>query len=337
MKNSTALRKDGYSSAKISVLKGNLFGTEKIHELAKMEFDEILRFLEENGFRSSVNKAYLQYDGFYLVERVLNDYLSKMYSKVFVGTNKENQELLEAYYLKYQAHNMMVVVRCKLSGEKDFESYLIGDSRKKEKYIKAYDMPNVEDALVYLAKKLGFDSKIVLEKYGATIYELENYLYKTYYSKLKSLNFVYNDKDEKLFTNFINNYIDLLNARAFLRLKYEFGSKNNFEELFMIGGTLNLSDYQKLESKSVEECLDYFKKVFGDINLSLDLASVETLDKRISMYKKSAETMFKNIKFGSPFFGLRFLFKVEREVGMLRILLKAKFLKLSEEETMRLL
>ena len=38
----------------------------------------------------------------------------------------------------------MALIRCKLSNDLEFESYLIGDERKKEKFIKAFEMPNLD-------------------------------------------------------------------------------------------------------------------------------------------------------------------------------------------------
>jgi V/A-type H+-transporting ATPase subunit C len=325
------LKKDSYNCAKLAVASGKLYGTEKIKELMNLEFDEILRFLEEQGFRSSVDKAYLQYEGFYLVERVLNDHLSKIYKSVFAGASKTNQKLLESYYLKYQVHNLLVVLRCKLSNEKEFETYLIGDSKQKAKYIKAYSMPNTEDTLEYLVKKLGFDHKIALEEFKTGIYNLENYLYKSYYSKLKELNFKFNNVDEKYFSTFIRNYIDLLNARTYLRLKVEDSKELKFENFYMFGGKLVLGDFTSLDSSSIEDTLKHFNELFGSIE-GLDSSSFGSLDKRISYLKKESEGLFNGVRFGSPFYSLKFLFKVEKEMNSLRVLLKSKYLKLDKSE-----
>ncbi len=330
------LKKDSYNCAKLAVASGKLYGNDKIKELMNLDFDEILRFLEENGFRSSVDKSYLQYKGFYLVERVLNDHLSQIYKSVFAGCNKANKKLLGTYYLKYQVHNILVVLRCKLSDEKEFETYLIGDSKKKKKYIKAFAMPSNEDALTYLIKKLGFNSTECLEHFSKGIYDLENYLYKSYYSKLNELNFKYNNIDEKYFSNFIKNYIDLINARTFLKLKVEDSKDFKFEDFYMFGGKLVAEDFTSLNSKSVEDTLKFFNETFGSVD-GIDNLSFESLDKRISHHKKESESLFSGVRFGSPFYSLKFLFKVEKEMGQLRILLKSKYLKLEKSEIERLL
>ncbi|NQZ85065.1 MAG: V-type ATPase subunit [Nanoarchaeales archaeon] len=330
------LKKDSYNCAKLAVASGKLYGTDKIKELMNLEFDEILRFLEENGFRNSVDKSYLQYNGFYLVERVLNDHLSEIYKSVFAGANKVNQKLLESYYLKYQVHNILVVLRCKLANEEEFETYLIGDSKQKSNYIKAFAMPSKEDALEYLVKKLGFNSETALEHFKSGLYNLENYLYKTYYTKLNELNFKFNNIDEKNFSNFIRNYIDLLNARTYLRLKVEDSKSLNFKDFYMFGGRLVLEDFTSLNSKNLDETLKSFNETFGQIE-GIDSDSFESLDQRISHHKKDSESLFNGVRFGSPFFALKFLFKVEKEMNQLRVLLKAKYLKLDKAEIERLI
>ncbi len=332
-----SLNKNSYSSAKIAVESGRLYGYEKIRELSELEFDEILRYLEEHGFRKSVDESFLRYDGFYLVERVLNEHLSDIYKKVFLGASKRNRELLDSYYLKYQIHNFMVILRCKVSQEEDYEVYLIGDSRRKMKYIKAWEMPNIEGALVYISKKLKFDENKVLKAYEKGLYELENYLYMQYYRRLNSKWFKFNSVDEGAFVKFIRNYIDLLNARTFVKLKVENSKELYFSELYIEGGKLSLGDFEVLSSKSIRETMDFFKEKFGDLQLDIEASLVESLDRGVSVHKKRSESLFRKAKFGSPFYALRFLFKLEREMGMLRILLKAKFLNLSKEEVLDLI
>lgn len=330
------LKKSTYTSARISAQRSRLYGKEKILELADLNFDELVRYLEEHGFRSSVDKAYLQYQGFYLIERILNDHLSTIYRKVFSANNAQNREFLETYYLKYQIHNMMAVVRCMISKEDDIESFLIGDERRKSKYVKAFEMPNHEDALVYMSKKLGFDEKEVLEFYNKGIYELENYLYKVYYNKLNGSKFIYNKKDEKYFFDFIRNYIDLLNARTFLKLKVE-DIDASFEDMFIPGGYLGRNYFVELNDKDVDFCLTEFNNRFGNMDLDLETTCVACIDKRINLHKEEANNLFRKTIFGSPFFAIKYLFDVENEMRLLRILLKAKYLNMSKEETLNMI
>jgi V/A-type H+-transporting ATPase subunit C len=330
------LQKNTYSSAKVSVKRGKLYGNEKLLKLVELEFDEILRYLEENGFRKSVDKSYLQYEGFYLIERILNDHLSQIYKSIFLGAPKQNKKLLEAYYLKYQVHNIMVVLRCKASKENDFEAYLIGDTRRKEKYLKAFEMP-IEDSIIYMSKKLGFDHNEVLRLYEESIYEVENYLYKNYYIRLKKNTFKYNNVDEKYFASFVQKYIDLLNIRAYLRLRDETKLNIDFKELYLEGGKLNLEEFISLDSKNDASVIQFLKKHIGDTDLSMDNLTIQSIDKKISNHKNEAQKMLKKSRFGSPFYPLKFLLEAEKEMNFLRIILKAKYLKLNKEEILNLI
>lgn len=331
------LKKKVYESAKIAVKKGALYGDEEILRLANYSFDEILKYMEEHGFKDSIDVSYLQFEGFYLIERILNIHVSKIYKDVFYAANQKNKILFEVYYLKYQIHNLMVLVRCYLSKEDNIEPFLIGDERRKEKYIKAFSMPKIEDAILYISKKLGIDSVKSLEAYKKGVYELENYLYKVYYEKLKSFKFIFNGVEEKKFFKFIREYIDLINARTFMKFKTDNIDFDSFEKFYIEGGLLKLNFFEKSFSKSINECLLDFNTVFGDIENCDDVSFVASIDKRINVHKASARDVFKSAKFGSPFFTLKYLFDVEREMSKLRILLKAKYLKMDDKEIKELI
>ncbi len=331
------LTKNSFESAKISTKKSKLIGNKKISELSTFSFDEIIKYLEEHDFKQAVDTSYLQFEGFYLIERILNIHTSRIYTEVFSASSKQNKILLENYYLKYQIHNLISMIRCRLSNEKDFEVYLIGDDRKKEKFLKAFEMPNIEDAISYISKKLKFDSLKVLENFKLGIFNLENYLYKEYYEKLNSFKFKYNNLDEKRFFNFIKTYIDLVNSRTYLRLRLEENSTLKFEEVFIIGGKLTLNSFLKMDSNKFEEVEIILNEKFKELDSSNTKNNIISFDKKINNHKSQANDAFKIANFGSPFYSLRYLFNVEKEMSKLRILLKAKYLKLSDEEISKLI
>ena len=195
--------------------------------------------------------------------------MSNTYQSVFLGSTGNNKKLLETYYLKYQVHNLMALLRCKKADEKNLEPYLIGDGRRKEKYIKAWEMP-IEDAIIYLTKKLGFEPDEVLENYRKSIYDVENYLYKVYYEKLKSVNFKFNNRDERKFIKFITLYIDLLNARSYLRVRNETQEKINYSDFFLPGGNLSLNVFENLNSKSINVVLEELQKILNKKEFTFD-------------------------------------------------------------------
>lgn len=337
LKKRVMLKKSNFDSARISVHRGRLFGADKIEELANLKFEEVLRFLSENGFSEEVEKAYSRYQGFYLIEKVLNDHLSKIYNKVLATSSKDNKLLLDEYYFKYQVHNLMAFIRCKISKEEDITPYLIGSSRKKDKFLKAFEMNNLDEAISYLCKKLELETSSVIEMYKKSLYDLENYLYKTYYNRLNSYIFKYNSKDEVEFTKFIRKYVDLINARTFIKVGDASSDKVKFEEVYISGGNLNIDFFSKLSGSNHQKLLEEFSKVFSTTSNFEGFNTITELDKEISKHKEHGKKMFSKVRFGSPFYSLKYLFEVEREIAKLRIILKAKFLGLSKEEVLKLI
>lgn len=307
------LQKNSCHSARISANKHLLYTDEVIQKLITLSFEEILKYMEEHYYEKSIDMSYTRYEGFYLIERLLNEHASDIYTKVIEAAPKKNREFLELYYLKYQIHNLMVIIRCKLADEKNYKAYLIG--HKKEKFAKAYAM-ELKDAVRYLCSKLKINPDEVLDKLD-DLFTLENHLYYLYYERMNKTTLKYNNKDEKTFINYLRLYIDLLNARTFLKVLDE---KNEFKELFLLGGNISLADFDKATTKKELE------EIIG---------TAEDLDETINAHKK--QDHFKKIRFSSPFYPLKFLFAMEKEIAQLRILLKAKYSGLSTEETRQLI
>ena len=330
------LKSNSFQSAKASVNRGKLYGPDKIRSLADKSFDEILKFLEETDFKDSIDKSFLKYEGFYLIETILNDHLSKIYSKIISSATGSNKILFEEYYMKYQIHNFMVVIRCLISKEDKIEPYLIGDSRKKSKFIKAFSMSSSKDAISYLSTKLKFDENKIQEKFKLGIFDLENYLYKVYYERLNSISFKYNNLDEEEFNNFIRKYVDLINARTLAKLKAE-KSKFNFEDAFLGGGKLSLSYFKSLENLELKKYLEEISKNFTQAQGVEEFSNVLVFDKEIGKLKGNTAKLLKKVSFSSPFFSMKYLFEVEKEMNSLRILLKSKYLGFTKEEILKLI
>lgn len=326
------LKKDNFQSGLISVKLSKLIGKSQLNNLLNLNFDEIIKFLEEHDFKQAVDASYLQYDGFYLIEKILNNHISRIYSEIFFSSSKQNKILLETYYLKYQIHNLMALIRCKISKEEEFEAFLIGESRKKEKFIKAFQMKKIEDAIEYICKKISIDPIIALKNYSLGLYHLENYLYKQYYLKLSKFKFSFNGLDEKKFIKHTKVYIDLLNTRTYLRNKINKSKDIKFDDLYIPGGYLSYINFSNQDKNDLNSSLKYFNTIFGDIEICSKEYCLVSIDKRINIHKSNSNSIFSKTQFSSPFNSLKYLFLVEQEMAKLRIILKAKYLHLSEEE-----
>ncbi len=324
--NTVNLKKGVYESARVSALRNSLLDDDILTKLQSMQFNEILKYLEEHGFKKAIDTSFLDFEGFYLIEKILNDYLCEIYTKVFSFSKGSSKKLLETFYLKYQIHNMLSVVRCMVSKETEITPFLIGEKRRKEKYVKALEMSS-SDALSYLSKKLGFDEQNVLENFNKGVFELENYLYGEYYSRLVKSSFKFNNSDEKIFFKYVREYIDALNSRLYVKLNVE-NKKELFDSLFIEGGYVQRKFYDGSFDEFRIKCSSEFK---------VEFENPADFDKFVNKVKSSGENRLKSVRFGSPFHLMHFLFDVEVFISKLRVLLKAKYLNLSDEDLKGLL
>lgn len=320
MSSTISLKKGTYEAAKLSSIKSQLPNAKAISSLSTFTYEEILKYLEEHGFKEVIDNSYLSYEGFYLIEKILNDYLSQLYTKFFKATSKNNQKFLESYYLKYQIHNVMATLRCKISSSQDLHPYLIGDEHRKEKYLKALSM-STNDALEYLSKKLSFDPQKVHFYYEKGLFELENYLYAQYYNRLFENLPSYSKVEDKKYVKFLKTYVDLLNLRTKLVVENE--ETSLFDELFISRGTISKNEF----NNSIQEV---FK--ITNARLGSSLKKPVDVDIAISNHKNLAASEFSNVSFGSPYALLGFFFTLENSIGQIRKLLKAKYMGLSEKE-----
>jgi vacuolar-type H+-ATPase subunit C/Vma6 len=122
-----------------------------------------------------------------------------------------------------------------------------------------------------------------------------------------------------------------------MKLKSDDMNVDLFEQLYITGGSLKFNFFEKLYEKSINESLIEFNTIFGDIENCEDERCVATIDRRINVHKIKARDVFRTARFGSPFYALKYLFDVEREMSKLRILLKAKYLKMDDKEISELI
>jgi hypothetical protein len=331
------LKREPFMSAKISVLKSNLFDNDKINELLNLSFEEILVKLDESEFKITIDKLYGKYSGFYLIEKIINDYLSKISQKIIKGVSNENKEFIESFEFNSQIENFLVLLRIKhLNLNEDIDLYLKGSENKKKIFIEAVNFSKVEDVILFVSKKLGLHSKKILEIYNRNFFQLENYLYKHYYRNLMRnvLKISYNNRDEKIFINFLRRQIDILNIRTVLFLS-EIDDVKKKEELFENLYTYDAKiKFEKLKNVLVknEKVGEKLLIIANNIHPKLKIEKIEDIDKLKVLNLNLLLTKFRAIKFSSPFYPIKYLFELRQNLEKIKIILKAKQIKLDKKE-----
>ncbi len=332
------LKREPYMCAKISVLKSNLLSDESLNEFVNLSFEEILLRLQESQFSFSIDKSYSKYDGFYLIENILNSYLSKISQKILTGVSKQNKELIEKFEFNYQIENFLIILRMRyLNLKEDITVYLRGDDKKKKFYIEANNFSRVEDIILFISKKLNLNSKEILEIYNRNFFQLENYLYKNYYKNLINLNLKYNKKDEKLFSEFLKRQLDITNIGSVLFLS-EIDDIKKREELFDNlytqnngGSKIKKEDLKQILIKTnIIEMKKELLSLANNIHPKLKIDNISQIDDLKFFNMNLLLVKFRILKFSSPFVPIKYLLELRRNLEKIKIILKSKQMKVDK-------
>ena len=305
-------------STRFSAMKKNILIKDKqFIKFSNMTFSQILLSLNNFGFSNIINNNYLKEEGFYLIEKIINDKLSSIYTMSSKYLFKKNKKLYSQIYLKYQIHNFLTYVRIKKSKGGKISTFLIGDKKNKELFLSNFSYP-LEEGIKNICKKLNLNSENCIKMLDVSIFDFENYLYKTYYEKLGKTNFYYKKVEDVIFKKIIKNQIDIENLKSYSILKEEKKS-NLFDDLYISNGNFQKKDFQKKDF--LESFLKKYdiKKDFSKIN------KYYIYDEIYLQNKILTEKLFKKISSTSPYSLFKNLFKIENNYSKLRTFLKMKY------------
>ncbi len=288
-----------YIVARVKVMKKRLIPSEEYRKLLNMEFDEIVRYLEETEYKKEIDELAYKYSGPRLLDFALTLNLSRTYKKIqdiSVGTAKE---LITQYLKRWDIWNIINIIRGKIANvsPEEIEESLIPVG---EYTIDFYKSLIPKDLGEIVKAFEGTPYYGALSKIGnAPLSTIEDELYKTYYANLvrqKPRDFAF-----KLFLDFIRMEIDIKNVKTILRLKREDIPSDEIIKRIIPGGfELSTQEATKLATMEWDELVKalegywFWKGVgsLGDkelsrIEIKFDKAWMEVVAKRASNYPLS--------------------------------------------------
>ena len=294
--------KDTYVAAKISVINQELNELFSTKEIERASFSEALSLLERNSTKLSLDNSVISSDiknnSIGIVEQFTNSYASYVYEKIFKASSNDLKELLSAYYLKYQIHNIIVTLRCIASKDtSEIRTYLIGNNVQKEHCIKAAGF-TFKEALEYFSTKFKFPKSLLEYNSIEQIMYLETGLYKWYHEELQK--FLLEHYKESIIQKEHKKHIDVLNMKL-LKISKEF---DDFET-------------EKLLINSGSKKVEHLK------TSNIELNEIEDLQRA---FKEDVYQKTKLRGFGTHFMILNFLQKFEIKIQEVSRLLKEKAL-----------
>lgn len=332
-----------YTYVRVVVMRALLLKKEEYHKLMKMKLDEITRFLEDTNYKAEINALAAEYSEADLLEHALNRNLVNTFAKLRRISPENLDLLINAYLKRNDVFNIKTILRGKYvrASEEEIKSMLfpIG-TLDYEQLMNLTKLATIEDILKN-SGTVPFDVlKEALENYKKenTLAAIEAALDHAYYKEL--LRFTKRlSRQEKLFREFIESEIEIVNILTLLRLKKEnldnnrikkylffFGAKEKDEELMKMLNAKELDGISKLlerkqYSSIIKEGLKNLKEKGTIIDLEIGLYKFLL---RKSMLLQHQHPLSVDIILG-------YMFAKELEVRNLKTIIKGKQLNIEEE------
>ncbi len=287
-----------YIVARVKVMKRKLIPSEEFRKLLNMDFDEIIRYLEETEYKKEIDELAYRYSGPRLLDYALTLNLGRTYKKILDVSFGLAREFIAEYLRRWDVWNLINVVRGKIAnvpteeveealvpvGEYDIDFYKSLMVKELDEIVKTFEGTPYYDAL----SKIG----------SAPLSEIEDELYKIYY--LRILRERPSELALKLFVDFIRMEIDIKNIKTILRLKREDIPADEIIKRIIPGGyELSVDEAGKLAAMPWDELTKslegywFFKGIesigreLSRIEIKFDKVWVEAIARRASNYPLS--------------------------------------------------
>ena len=96
---------DPYTYARISVMKGSLIKQQQWQNLIKMGLNEIMRYLQDSGYKEEIGSLGVEKRDLAQLEMALNNNLMKVFSKLKRISDENVQIVLRVYLQRYDMLN----------------------------------------------------------------------------------------------------------------------------------------------------------------------------------------------------------------------------------------
>jgi len=254
-----------YICTRMRVRKTTLLPKEEYMRMLNMNLPEITRLIGETDYKQEIDELGTTFKGIDLIEVALSWNLAKEYQKIQEITPGTLKQFTRAYLRRWDIQNVLTILKGRLQGAKT--------GKIKEILIPAGSLDRVvldrllaEESLDKIVEMLKgyrmypqvFAREYPLSKESGSFSQLENELYKQFYSEIIA-EAESGIKGGKLFLDFIRLEIDIKNVKTLFRLRAD-----TFEEdaraMYIQGGTLSAADFVTLNTmKDQNEFIDTLK------------------------------------------------------------------------------
>ena len=241
-----------YIVARVRVMKRSLIPQEEYRKLLNMDFNEIVRYLEETEYKKEIDELSYKYTGLRLLDYALSLHLFRKYKRILDVSFGTAKELILEYLKRWDVWNMINILRGKLANvpPEEIEETLVPVGEFSYDFYKSLVVRDIDEIIKAFDRTPYYET---LSKVGqAPLNEIEDELYKIYYSRIVSMRPA--EQALKLFVDFIRKEIDLKNIKTILRLKMDEVPPETIMTRIVPGGyQLSVDEARKLAAMPFDE------------------------------------------------------------------------------------
>ncbi len=286
-----------YIVARVRVMKRNLIPNEEYRKLLNMDFNEIVRYLEETEYKREIDELSYKYSGPRLVDYALSLHLFRRYKRILDVSFGAAKELIFEYLKRWDVWNIINILRGKLANvpPEEMEETLVPVGEFSYDFYKSLVVRDVDEIIKAFDRTPYYET---LSKVGQIpLSEIEDELYKIYYSKITSISPT--EQALKFFVDFIRKEIDLKNIKTILRLKMDEVPAEEIVSRIIPGGyQLDVDEARKLAAMSFDELVKslegywFWKDIeiedsFSRVEIKLDAMWMQDVARRANYYPLS--------------------------------------------------
>ncbi len=288
-----------YIVARVKVMKRRLIPSDEYRKLLNMDFNEIVRYLEETDYKREIDELAYKYSGPRLLDYALTLNLGRTYRKIMDVSFGIAKDIITTYLKRWDIWNIVTIIRGKMAGvsAEEIEEALVPVGEYTLDFYKSLIAKELDEIVKTFE---GTPYYSVLSKVGSEpLSMIEDELYKVYYHQI--LKERPSEFALKLFVDFIKMEIDIKNIKTILRLKREEVSAEEIMKRIIPGGfEITEEEASKLIAMSWDELVKALEgywfskglegitgKSISRIEIKFDKAWMEVVAKRASNYPLS--------------------------------------------------
>jgi V/A-type H+-transporting ATPase subunit C len=323
-----------YTNTRVRAMRADLVTDGEYRKLTKMSLHEMAEFLSGRGYGDEIEELGDRYEGAELIERALTRNLSSTYMKLIRISPDTVEDLLWAYYRKFEIHNLKTILRKKQrNSDEAITDLLIPTPGMPRETLERYMATDSIEELLDMFTIQGFDDDLrELLDDAESLQEMEDTIDAYYY---RSLEEAANEAgvSSQLFTRFLQIEAALVNITLILRMKRRGYSYAETEDrLVAMPDHLQLVDNEELvQTDSYEDALALLQETELGEQLPAGEASPAEISRALDMYKleKGIQMLHTDQLSVTPILG--YMICKEIEVSNLRMIVRAKEDDLGEE------